>query len=74
MSAVLQELAATPNPEYRVTHVENVCPFKVAAEADGRAVRCYLRERNTITAVVFSAFIAQQLVDALTAAIEEAGR
>lgn len=72
MSEVLSRLCEAANPDYKVTEIENVLPFEVAAEIIGASAgRLYLRERNKVTAVTTSIVGLLEIIDAIQKAIEK---
>jgi hypothetical protein len=69
-SAVLEAIATSPNPDYRVDRVVNVFPHREAAEMLGAtAGRVYFREQNTLYAVLLSDGAMRALAHALLAAL-----
>jgi hypothetical protein len=71
VSEVATKIAATKNPEYQITEVVNLLPFRSAVEMVGEtAGRIYLRTRNTLYAVTTSDRALEELRDQINAALE----
>jgi hypothetical protein len=68
--SVLLDLMAAKNPDYVVTEVVNVIPFRTEADMIGRtAGRLYFRGQNTIHAVTMSDTAMRELRDQITKAL-----
>jgi hypothetical protein len=72
MTPRLMAIVEAANPDYQVTTVHNVFPFKADADMIGASAgRIYLREQDTLTVITCSESQLRLLRDAIDRALEE---